>query len=66
MNHGAVHDFTLIGSGTYGRVYTARRNDTNELVVVKTVPLAGLSTEDQIKTLDESRLMAAGAFTFLG
>lgn len=61
MNHRSVHCLTQIGSGTYGRVYTAKRVDNGETVVVKQVSLAGLTPEMQLKTLDEARVMAAGA-----
>ena len=61
MHHRSVHNFVLIGTGTYGRVYTAQRVDTGETVVMKQVPLGGLSPEVQMKTLDEARVMAASA-----
>lgn len=61
MNHASVRGLTLIGTGTYGRVYKGRNVVTGETVVVKRVPLAGLEPELKIKTLDESRVMAAGA-----
>lgn len=61
MNHRSVSGRVLIGTGTYGRVYKGTRVGTGEPIVVKTVPLIGLDTETQVKTLDESRVMAAGA-----
>lgn len=61
MHHSSVTGHVLIGNGTYGRVYTATRTDSGETVVVKLVPIAGLAADLQLKTLDESRVMAAGA-----
>lgn len=60
MNHHSVHTLALIGTGSYGRVFTAHRVDNGEVVVVKQVSLAGMKPDMQLKTLEESRVMAAG------
>ena len=44
-----------LGSGTYGKVFKVRRIFDGSVMVMKKVPLLGLTEKEQMETLNEVR-----------
>jgi hypothetical protein len=42
-----------LGSGTYGKVFKVRRIEDGAILVMKQVPLLGLTEREQMETLNE-------------
>ena len=49
----------LIGKGSYGKVYKARRKEDNQVYAIKTIDLTKMNQDNKQKTLNEIRILCS-------